>query len=138
MVGIPARAFSRLGRVGSRSRFICSVYAASDTMRPSRVSACVCVCRAFLLSVYLTLGILGRKLGELESFLPPKNADSALNILGNKDEDLSWVTNDFEEAKRLAKMHDRNIFVDFTGYTCTNCRWMEANIFPLPEVRRTR
>jgi thiol:disulfide interchange protein DsbD len=26
-------------------------------------------------------------------------------------------------------------FIDFTGYTCTNCRWMEANMFPQPEVK---
>jgi thiol:disulfide interchange protein DsbD len=26
------------------------------------------------------------------------------------------------------------MFVDFTGYTCTNCRWMEANIFNRPDV----
>jgi thiol:disulfide interchange protein DsbD len=26
------------------------------------------------------------------------------------------------------------MFVDFTGYTCTNCRWMEANIFSRPDV----
>ncbi|HXQ77042.1 MAG TPA: thioredoxin family protein, partial [Gemmatimonadaceae bacterium] len=26
------------------------------------------------------------------------------------------------------------VFVDFTGYTCTNCRWMEANIFSRPDV----
>ena len=25
--------------------------------------------------------------------------------------------------------------IDFTGYTCTNCRWMEANMFPRPDVR---
>ena len=24
------------------------------------------------------------------------------------------------------------MFIDFTGYTCTNCRWMEANIFTRP------
>ena len=24
--------------------------------------------------------------------------------------------------------------MDFTGYTCTNCRWMEANVFPKKEV----
>ena len=34
----------------------------------------------------------------------------------------------------LAKAEKRPIFIDFTGYTCTNCRWMEANIFPLPAV----
>ena len=41
------------------------------------------------LAVYLLLGIFGRKLGELESFLPPKNAESSLNILGNKNEELA-------------------------------------------------
>ena len=28
----------------------------------------------------------------------------------------------------------RPVFIDFTGYTCTNCRYMEASVFPLPEV----
>ena len=27
------------------------------------------------------------------------------------------------------------MIIDFTGYTCTNCRWMEANMFPRPDVR---
>ena len=27
------------------------------------------------------------------------------------------------------------MFIDFTGYTCTNCRWMEANIFTRPDVK---
>ena len=26
------------------------------------------------------------------------------------------------------------MFLDFTGWTCTNCRWMEAKYFPDPEV----
>ena len=26
------------------------------------------------------------------------------------------------------------LIADFTGITCTNCRWMETNIFPQPEV----
>jgi thiol:disulfide interchange protein DsbD len=28
------------------------------------------------------------------------------------------------------------VLIDFTGYTCTNCRWMEANMFPREAVRR--
>jgi len=28
------------------------------------------------------------------------------------------------------------VLVDFTGYTGTNCRWMEANMFTKPEVSR--
>jgi thiol:disulfide interchange protein DsbD len=89
----------------------------------------------FAICIYLTTGILGRKLGELESFLPPKNAESSLNILGNKNDELHWITNDLEEAKRQAKLQNKRIFIDFTGYTCTNCRWMEANIFPQANVR---
>ena len=27
------------------------------------------------------------------------------------------------------------MFIDFTGFACTNCRWMEANVFSLPEVK---
>jgi len=87
------------------------------------------------LCVYLTTGVLGRKLGELESFLPPKNSKSAFNVLGNPHEELAWMTNDFDGAVKRAKAENKHVFVDFTGYTCTNCRWMEANMFVLPEVR---
>ena len=36
----------------------------------------------------------------------------------------------------IAEAEQENIpvFIDFTGYTCTNCRAMESNVFPLPEV----
>ena len=33
-----------------------------------------------------------------------------------------------------AKAEKKNIFIDFTGYTCVNCRWMEKNIFSHPDV----
>ena len=96
----------------------------------------VVIAAVFLgLAVYLTLGILGRKLGELESFLPPKNKNSVLNILGDKTSELEWITNDYPAALAKAKAEGRNVFIDFTGYTCTNCRWMEANMFPRPEIR---
>ncbi|CAN5319020.1 cytochrome c biogenesis protein CcdA [soil metagenome] len=87
------------------------------------------------LTVYLVTGILGRKLGELESFLPPKNKESVFNVLGNRNEELQWMTNSYDAALQRAKAENKRVFVDFTGYTCTNCRWMEANMFPLPDVR---
>ena len=87
------------------------------------------------LCFYLTTGVLGKKLGELESFLPPKNSKSIFNVLGNPHEELTWVTNDFQAGLARAKAENKKVFVDFTGYTCTNCRWMEANMFVLPEVR---
>src|SRR4029079_3036269 len=50
--------------------------------------------------------------------------------------ELAWVMNDYDAALAEAKRQDRPILVDFTGYTCTNCRWMEANMFPRPEIAR--
>ena len=89
----------------------------------------------FGLCIYLTTGVLGRKLGELESFLPPKNKESVFNVLGNRQEELQWMTNNYEGALQRAKAENKRVFVDFTGYTCTNCRWMEANMFTRPAVK---
>ncbi len=91
---------------------------------------------SFALGVYLTTGILGKKLGELESFLPPKNAQSSLNVLSDKDAELHFIKNDLKKALEIAKRENKKVFVDFTGYTCTNCRWMETNMFTRPKVRR--
>jgi len=42
---------------------------------------------------------------------------------------------DLDGALAEARASGKLVFIDFTGYTCTNCRWMEANMFPRPEVR---
>jgi len=89
----------------------------------------------FGLCIYLTTGVLGRKLGELESFLPPKNHESVFNVLGNRNEELKWITNNYDSALKRAKAENKRILIDFTGYTCTNCRWMEANMFTRPEIK---
>lgn len=86
-------------------------------------------------SIYLTGGALGWKLGELESFLPPRNAHSSFNVLGDREDELVWMKNDLEGALKKARLENKRVFVDFTGYTCTNCRWMEANMFPRPDVK---
>jgi thiol:disulfide interchange protein DsbD len=83
---------------------------------------------------YLFTGLIGGSLGELDAFLPPRTSGS-LNLTGagSPGQELTWHTSldgALAEASRLQKP----IFIDFTGYTCTNCRWMEANIFPLREV----
>ena len=40
----------------------------------------------------------------------------------------------YEKAIAEAEQENIPVFIDFTGYTCTNCRAMESNVFPLPEV----
>ena len=84
---------------------------------------------AVTLGVWLTLGVSGRRLGELEAFLPP--ADAAHLAEGGE---LPWIVNDYDAALAQAGATGQRILVDFTGYTCTNCRWMEANMIPRPEV----
>ena len=98
----------------------------------------------FFLSVsfYLLRGLFGASLGELDAFLPPRDYGVDQWVLGNtvsvngsgETERQHWLT-DYEEALRLARETGKPLFVDFTGYTCTNCRWMEANIFVRPRVR---
>jgi len=82
-------------------------------------------------AVWLASGFTGRRLGELEAFLPPPTSAATAARIG----DLPWVVNDLDGAIGLARRAHQRVFIDFTGYTCTNCRWMEANMFPRPEIR---
>lgn len=84
---------------------------------------------SLLLALWLGNGVRGARLGELEAFLPP--AEETVMAAGKEPE---WIVNNYDEALAMAKQQGRPILIDFTGYTCTNCRWMEANMFPRPEV----
>ncbi|MCX7640428.1 MAG: protein-disulfide reductase DsbD family protein [Pyrinomonadaceae bacterium] len=84
-------------------------------------------------SLYLFTGLFGFSLGELESFLPPE-LDKPRSLL-YKEQESEWINNDLEKAKQIARLEKKRVFIDFTGYTCTNCRWMEANIFTKPAVK---
>jgi thiol:disulfide interchange protein DsbD len=85
------------------------------------------------ISFYLITGLFGAKLGELEAFLPPDLSGNSARLFGGPNR-LEWIKNDYEGALEKARADGKRVFVDFTGYTCTNCRWMEANVFPKPEV----
>jgi len=69
---------------------------------------------------YLVLGMTGHSLGELEAFLPPTKT-------------VGWMES-YKEALALAQRTNKPIFINFTGVTCTNCRMMEKNMFPDPDV----
>ena len=87
------------------------------------------------ISFYLLTGLFGAKLGEIESFLPPDLSNNSSKVFGAKStQELTWIENDLDKALAKAKAENKRVFVDFTGYTCTNCRWMEANIFPKAAV----
>jgi len=89
-------------------------------------------------TIWLIPGLFGRPLGELESFLPPeldpRPSSSVNDSVSPKSIDADWIMNDYDRAIAAARAADKLVFVDFTGYTCTNCRWMEVNMFPRPKV----
>lgn len=94
---------------------------------------------AFLtFGLYLTSGLFGQRIhGIIYAYLPPiVEADTgAVSTNGNSmAEDFKWYR-DLEKGLSEAKVTSKPVFIDFTGYTCTNCRWMEANIFTKREVK---
>jgi thiol:disulfide interchange protein DsbD len=96
---------------------------------------------------YLMIGLFGKPLGELDAFLPPAEyselmaAANGVQTSGisqpattqSNSENIVWLDN-LDKAKEIAAKENKSIFVDFTGFTCTNCRWMEQNFFKKPEV----
>tara|TARA_Y100000766_G_scaffold51808_1_gene41772 strand:+ start:3211 stop:5010 length:1800 start_codon:yes stop_codon:yes gene_type:complete len=75
-------------------------------------------------ATYLAAGNHGYDInGNIKSYLPPKKYQS--NLIWN---------NNLEDAFVIAKEQNKHIFIDFTGVTCTNCRWMETNIFSINSV----
>lgn len=95
-------------------------------------------------SLYLIPGLLGSSLGIWDSWLPPKQATDVSLVYSIRQlpgggqqgaEEEQWAS-DFEQASMEAAEAGKPIFIDFTGYTCTNCRAMEANVFPLQPVQK--
>lgn len=90
-------------------------------------------------TAYLGAGLLGRPLGEVDAFLPPRTypgeeGRTQMTGMGNRGDELKWFSN-YEDGLEEANATNRPIFVDFTGFTCTNCRWMEANVFSRNDIQ---
>ena len=94
---------------------------------------------AFLtFGLYLTSGLFGQRIhGIIYAYLPPvvESDTGAVSTNGNSmAEEFKWYR-DLDKGLTEAKATGKPVFIDFTGYTCTNCRWMEANIFTKREVK---
>lgn len=94
------------------------------------------------ITIYLFNGMSGKPLGTLDAFLPPPDynvhvggASSVGTVESQKTGATEvWLT-DYAAALSEAKRTGKPVFVDFTGFTCTNCRWMETNMFPKSSVQ---
>lgn len=50
------------------------------------------------------------------------------------DEILKYHKDDYEGALEAARASGKQLFIDFTGYFCTNCRAMESSVLVHPRV----
>lgn len=125
--------------------YLLGTYTLHNDERSSQISTGrLMLAMPFLLfSFYLIPGLMGASLGIWDSWLPPKQATdvsvvSSLaqrgGVSGNSVANEKWTSN-YEEGRQKALDENKPLFIDFTGYTCTNCRAMEANVFPLEEVQ---
>jgi thiol:disulfide interchange protein len=88
------------------------------------------------LAFWLASGLAGQPLGEIDALLPLRSGSPVAAVGAGGSAELTWLANDLDGALAEARRTARRVFVDFTGYTCTNCKWMETNMFPREDVRR--
>ena len=88
---------------------------------------------AMAISLYCLAAMEGAPLKDFAAFLPP-NPYPGKEVASNGGANDAWIS-DYNKALALAKAQNKPVFVNFTGVTCTNCRWMEQNMFPRDEVK---
>ena len=102
---------------------------AEDKLGIGRLS----VAAIFLIfAVSLLPGMFGAPLGELDAYVPA--ATGGLNGNSTTAGGLQWMKNDYRAALDRGRQENKLVLVTFTGYACTNCHWMKANMFPRPEI----
>lgn len=89
---------------------------------------------AFSFALYLLPGIWGAPLKLISGFPPPdfykewKSGDE-----GDCPHDMLCFK-DYDEGMRYAKAQGKPVMIDFTGWSCVNCRKMEDNVWSDPKV----
>ena len=112
---------------------------------------------AFVFAVYLIPGMWGAPLRLIDGVAPPRthsedqfkfvkgegasggqnNSPNFLKFRADMEEvgdgDL-LVFHDLEKAKEYARLENKPILLDFTGYNCPNCRRTESTVWSHPEI----
>lgn len=85
------------------------------------------------IGIWLLTGLAGRNLGFAESFLPVSPYPYKGGTETKEKDGLVWLSS-YQAGLDKAKAENKSLFIDFTGFSCVNCRWMEANMFPKPAI----
>jgi thiol:disulfide interchange protein DsbD len=95
--------------------------------------------RALLASVFLIFsislipGLFGQRLGDLDAFVPEASGVGLFTPASGAPAPV--FKNQLDAALAAAKQQNKLVLINFTGYACTNCHWMKANMFPRPEIQ---
>lgn len=133
--------------------YILGLFKFNNDSKVESVSASRAIWAIFFGAVgfYLLTGLFGKTLGELDAFLPPAEYRELMNAANLSDNTVSTPVNtsndvssdvdvnvgwlkDYNEGLKVGKETGTPVFIDFTGFTCTNCRWMEQNMFKRTEI----
>lgn len=91
----------------------------------------------FVFSIYMIPGLTNKPLSLLSGILPPIPVETSSVTLSANMRKLPHNLAGYHElefAQEKAKELNKPILVDFTGYACANCRKMEENVWPEPEI----
>lgn len=87
-----------------------------------------------IFAISLLPGLFGGRLGDLDAFIPEASGNAAFPSAGTAAP-ASYFKNDLDGALAAARRDNKLVLVNFTGYACTNCHWMKANMFTRPEIQ---
>ncbi len=82
-----------------------------------------------VLALSLIPGMFGGRLGELDAYVPSAE-HAGFSLGGSTQEKSAWLKDDYAGALAKASAEGKNVLINFTGYSCTNCKWMKTNMFP--------
>lgn len=80
--------------------------------------------------LYCLAAMEGAPLGQLEAFPPP--VGYTRNQIATQ---VNWIKK-WDAAFAEAKKRNAPLLINFTGWSCVNCREMEQNVLPNPQVVR--
>lgn len=112
-----------------------------------RLLACMIV---FVFTVYMVPGVFGAPLEAINAWLPPASGQS-ISMTGQNIHPSEQGTPkkysslfhapyaldafyDYDEALQASKKLNKPVLIDFTGWSCTNCRKMETSVWSDPAV----
>jgi thiol:disulfide interchange protein len=106
---------------------------------PARLSMARKMIALFFLAfvLYLLPGVTNTRYANISlvSGFPPPLTYSLYGAAASGKGVEANVINDLDKALQLAKEQHKPILIDFTGWACVNCRKMEENVWPKPDVK---